>query len=208
MFVVIEGPNGTGKTTLIKNLAEEGYRTLSSPAGTPLAQHLRPACRGVAPWEDIDKRIQFLLFSAARMDEYLRIVKDSSTTVVADRWWISTYVYQCKLQGIPIDFLHHTIPIEEKIDLVILLTADFSILRERAEAERKRNPLHGHCTWSKDEQVMQKVYDIYKSDLPAFLHQMSIPFDIYDTSELTQKQILGIVKRRIGYSEIQKESDK
>jgi len=202
MFIVIEGLNGTGKTTLINNLAKKGYKTLSSPGGTPLAQMLRPACRGAGQWADIDKRIQFLLFSAARMDEYLRMVKDIDEVVIVDRWWTSSYVYQCRLQSIPIDFLHHTIPVEEKVDLVIILTGDFDVLVERLKTEREANPAHSHCTWSKDLLIMRRVYDIYNHDLPAYLDKEKVSFDILDVTELSKEQVFGVVEKRI---ELQKE---
>ena len=124
MFIVVEGVNGSGKTSLINNLAKKGYQTLSSPNGTPLAKILRPACRGTEPWIDIDKRVHFMLFSAARLDEYIRCIKDKKEVVVADRWWTSTFVYQCILQGIPIDFMEYTIHPQEEINLVIILDGD------------------------------------------------------------------------------------
>ena len=102
-FYVIEGPNGAGKTTLKNALEKKGFRTLSSPNGTPLAQMIRSACRGTPPFEDMDSRTQFMLFSAARHDEYIRLIHPYQGVVFADRWWTSTYVYQCLWEGIAVD---------------------------------------------------------------------------------------------------------
>ena len=77
-FFILEGPNGCGKTSILKKLSENGYKTLSSPNGTKLSSMLRPMCRGTDGWEDIDKHIQFLLFSAARLDEYIRLIQNEN----------------------------------------------------------------------------------------------------------------------------------
>jgi len=198
MFVIVEGPNGAGKTTLIKSLGKtDGYTALSSPSATPLSQMLRPACRGTEPWEDIDKTIQFLLFSAARMDEYLRIVQDAEDVVVADRWWTSTYVYQCVLQGISVDFLEYTKHPDEKVDLVILLDGDNDALINRVNAEREKNPTHGNCTWTKDNKVMTDLMEIYRVELPLYLNKCGITVEFIDTTNLTEEEVLIKAKEKI-----------
>jgi len=200
MFIVIDGPNGAGKTTLINNLGEKGYTTLSSPNGTPLAKMLRPACRGAEPWVDIDKQIQFLLFSGARLDEYIRCVHGKKETVIADRWWTSTYVYQCILQGISVDFMEYTKHPDEVIDLVIILTGDSDALIDRVEAERSKNPDHGKCTWTKERDTMIRLGEIYVNELPAYLKCHGIMFNVVDTTNRTQEdvqeEVEAIIKRK------------
>ena len=190
MFVVVEGPNGAGKTSLINGLKDNGYDTLSSPSGTPLARMIRPACRGTDQWEDIDKTVQFLLFSAARMDEYVRCVHNNTNIVIADRWWTSTYVYQCVLQGISTSALEHTIHPFERIGLVILLDGDNEVLLDRVSTERDKNPSHGRCTWTKDNQIMFQLMDIYRNELPEYLRTKNIPTQVIDTTKLTQEGVL------------------
>jgi len=190
MFVVIEGPNGAGKTSLIKKIESKGCKTLSSPNGTPLAKMLRPACRGTEPWEDIDKTIQFMLFSAARFDEYIRLVHGKDGIVVADRWWTSTYVYQCVLQGLSVNFLEYTVHPEEKIDLVIVLDGDDDVLLERVNAERAVNDSHGRCTWTKDDSIQRKLMSIYRKELVQYLKTKNIAVEVIDTSTLSQDEVL------------------
>lgn len=189
MFVIVEGSNGAGKTTLIENLKKKGYDTLSSPNGTELAKFLRPACRGVEPWEGIHKKVQFLLFSAARFDEYIQCVEGRDDVVVADRWWTSTYVYQCVLQGISVKFMEYTIHDEEKIDLVIILDGEDDVLLDRMNAERKKNPKHGKCTWTKDEEILRKLMKIYRENLPEYLKLKGIKFVIIDTTKITSDEV-------------------
>jgi len=197
MFVIVEGSNGAGKTTLINNLRDKGYETLSSPNGTDLAKMLRPACRGVKPWEDIDKKIQFLLFSAARLDEYIKCVEGQEKVVIADRWWTSTYVYQCVLQGISVDFMEHTIHDGEQIDLVILLDGDDDVLLSRMRAERAKNPKHGKCTWTKDEEILKRLMKIYREDLPAYLKLKNIPCVVINTNDKTTEEVTEIAYQTV-----------
>ena len=187
-FYIIEGPNGSGKTTMVKKFREkqkEGlpFVGLSSPGETELGIMLRPACRGVSPWEHLEAKVQFMLFSAVRYDQYVKIVKDSNKICVADRWWTSTYVYQCQNEGIPVSFLEHTIHEEEKIDGVFLLVGDPDILIDRVLNERVENKSHGVCKWTQEKESMKNIMNIYKNDLPKFLNKRNIPvFDIDVTS--------------------------
>lgn len=189
MFVVLDGPNGAGKTTIVNNLKARGIDTLSSPNGTPLAQFLRPVCRGTEPWVGIDKTIQFLTFSAARLDEYINRVHGKKKLIVADRWWTSTYVYQCVLGGIDEKFLEYTIHPQEKIDLVIIMTGDSEDLINRVIKEREKNPAHGICTWTKEKETMIRINEIYKNELPKYLKCRGINYRCINTSGRTIEQV-------------------
>jgi thymidylate kinase len=189
-FYIVEGPNGAGKTTLINNLQEKGIKTLSSPNGTPLAQMIRSACRGTDQWTDLDKGVQFLLFSAARLDEYIRLVKDVSQPVVADRWWTSTYVYQVILQNIPVQFMEYTVHPEEQINGVILLDGRDDVLIDRCQSERKKNATHGTCRWTQDWMTMQKIMKIYRIDLPKYLDSRKIPHTTINVTHMNPENVL------------------
>jgi len=204
MFIVLEGPNGVGKTTLVDNLSKKGYKTLSSPKGTSLARMIRPACRGEVPWEDIDKRVQFMLFSAARLDEYIRLVHGKDEPVIADRWWTSTYIYQCLLQGIQVDFMEYTIHPEEKINFVVLLDGDDDVLISRVKKEREENPTHGECTWTRAEDTMKKLIGLYRYELKNYLLSKNIRCITIDTTNLSIEDVQKQVEQEI-ILEIKKE---
>jgi len=197
MFIVIDGPNGAGKTTIIQNLAKKGYDTLSSPNGTPLAQFLRPVCRGTDEWVGMDKTIQFLCFSAARFDEYIQRVHNKKEIIIADRWWTSTYVYQVMLQGMSCDFMEHTIHPEEKIDCVIILGGDSDTLIKRVSDERAKNPKHGICTWTKETETMRKLNEIYDKELPLYLTAKNIPWHKIDTTNQSIEEVEHLVESLI-----------
>jgi thymidylate kinase len=188
-FVVLDGPNGAGKTTIVNNFKSKGIDTLSSPNGTPLAQFLRPVCRGTEPWGGVDKTIQFLCFSAARFDEYLNRVHNKKELIVADRWWTSTYVYQVILQKLDVEFLEYTIHPEEKINLVVIMTGDSDVLIDRVIKEREKNPSHGVCTWTKEKETMKEINRIYIEKLPVYLRRRHIKYEVVDTTGQTIDQV-------------------
>jgi len=194
MHICLEGPNGGGKTTILKNLAKKGYRTLSSPNGTSLAQYLRPACRGTDEWTNLSDMVKFLLFSAARCDEFDKLVKNQKETIVCDRWHFSTWVYQVRLGNIPEKLYEMTIHPEEKISKVIILTGDPQTLINRVILEREKNPTHGVCTWTKEKETMTRINEIYNNELPVYLTNKNINISMIDTTDRSIDQVQCLVE--------------
>ena len=98
MFIVIEGNDGSGKTTLCKNLAkwfqDQGFAAVTTrePGGTPFAEQIRQ----IALNDTHDPLQQALVISAGRADHVnfiLSLPKD--TVVICDRYFFSTFAYQC-----------------------------------------------------------------------------------------------------------------
>lgn len=195
--ICIEGPNGGGKTSIIQNLKSEGYSTLSSPNGTELAKYLRPACRGTDQWQNLSDMVKFLLFSAARCDEFDKLIKNNDSMVICDRWHFSTWVYQCQLGNIPVELYEATISPDEKIDLVILLDGDTDVLVNRVMNERKKNSSHGICSWTKQHSTMIEIIEIYREQLPVYLERCKIPYHIINTTKKNEKQVLELVKEQL-----------
>ena len=107
LFVVVEGPEGSGKSTLIRALAARmsaAGRSRSSvrePGGTSLAESVRQALleadHQVAPVAEL------FLFLAARADltsQVLRPALAAGRVVLADRFTLSTEVYQVVGRGL------------------------------------------------------------------------------------------------------------
>ena len=192
-FYIVEGANGAGKTTTIKNLSNIGYKTLSSPNGTDLAKFLRSACRGTDQWSDLDKVVKCLLFSAARYDEYLRLVHNTDDVIIADRWWTSTYVYQIVLESLPLSLLETTIHPQEKIDCVFILGGDSEILIQRVLKERAQNHSHGICSWTKEIETMRKLNKIYDQELPKYLISKNIRCIKIDTTIMNPEEVQNYI---------------
>src|SRR6059058_2875130 len=81
-FITLEGPDGSGKTTAARHLAEwlrsRGKSALltGEPGGTPVGDEIRRIVlhhRGVA--DDLDPRADALLFAAQRAQHVARLIR-------------------------------------------------------------------------------------------------------------------------------------
>lgn len=112
-LLVVEGPDGSGKTTLVAQLADHLRRAghvvhmMREPGGTGLSEVIRTLVKGTfrdpsAPESDsspplIGARAEALLFAAARaqlVDEVIRPTLARGEIVLLDRYRLSSAVYQ------------------------------------------------------------------------------------------------------------------
>ena len=103
-FITLEGPEGSGKTTAARHLAEwlrvRGRETLLThePGGTPLGEEVRRLVlhvRGMS--DDLDPRADALLYAAARAQHAARVIRpalERSEWVVCARYADSSLAYQ------------------------------------------------------------------------------------------------------------------
>lgn len=115
MFIVLEGGDGSGKSTQARKLAEAlGGRGLDvlltqEPAGTPLGELVKGVFErshsevGAPP---ISAKTELFLFEAARSDHVRSIIRPAlaaGRAVVCDRFADSTLAYQGYGRGLPVD---------------------------------------------------------------------------------------------------------
>lgn len=104
MFIVIEGLDGSGKTTLIRTLAERFERERPGSVRTSYEPH-DPSCGGDYLRAVLTKQITrfsnralVLAFAANRMDHRHRVIDPWLTTdghvLLCDRGYLSSLVYQ------------------------------------------------------------------------------------------------------------------
>lgn len=99
-FIVIEGIDGVGKSTLAKNLAtmlspEYNVLLTREPGGSTLGKEIRKILQESA---NLDPRAQFLLFAADRAQHIAEIIKPAlseGNIVISDRFIDSSIAYQC-----------------------------------------------------------------------------------------------------------------
>lgn len=106
-LIVFEGPEGAGKTTQIKRLAErlskDGIKCLAvrEPGGTPVGDAIREILLE-REWELTDAA-EALLFMASRAELTAREIRpslESGAVVLVDRFFLSTYAYQVAGRGL------------------------------------------------------------------------------------------------------------
>jgi dTMP kinase len=101
-FIVIDGPDGSGKTTHLALLAEhlsstsQSVVTVRDPGGTDIGEAIRRILLSPAH-EKMSARTELLLYTAARMQLWIERISpalQAGSCVLCDRWIYSTCAYQ------------------------------------------------------------------------------------------------------------------
>jgi dTMP kinase len=147
MFITLEGPEGSGKTShlphLVEFLREKGYTVFPTrePGGTSIGEQIREVLHSLKNAE-MNPRTETLLYQAARaqfVEEVLRPRLRAGEIVISDRYADSTIAYQGyghqqDLQQVRALVMYATgglVP-----DLTVLLDVDVEIGLERGAQRR------------------------------------------------------------------------
>ena len=111
-FVVLEGPEGAGKTTLAAALAER-LRGLGldpvlvrEPGGTPAAEALRSELLDAdRPWTPEQELLYMVTARADLVTRVIRPALEAGRLVLSDRFDLSTRAYQGAGRGVPLEHL-------------------------------------------------------------------------------------------------------
>jgi dTMP kinase len=102
MFITLEGPEGSGKTShvpaLVEHLKAQGYAVFATrePGGTSIGEQIRVVIHDLKNVE-MHPRAETLLYQAARAQIVEQVIRPRLTTgeiVISDRYADSTMAYQ------------------------------------------------------------------------------------------------------------------
>ena len=113
MFITLEGPDGSGKTTQARLLAEwlqgQGYDVVLTrePGGTDIGDQIRAVLHDPCN-KAMDARTEILLYSASRAQHVAQQIQPAlagGQVVVSDRYADSTLAYQGYGRGLDLETL-------------------------------------------------------------------------------------------------------
>jgi len=110
-FITFEGPEGAGKTTQIRRLAEalaalgETVQVTREPGGVPLAEALRRVLLHTPTLSRAAEALLFLAARAAHVEEGIRPALEEGKIVLCDRFHHSTLAYQGYGLGLEVEEL-------------------------------------------------------------------------------------------------------
>lgn len=156
-FFVIDGPDGSGKTTQAARLASElkargeAVTVLREPGATPAGEAIRDLL--LDPDTDVTPLAEMLLYQAARaqlVEAVVRPALESGQIVILDRYWYSTAAYQGSGLGLDRDAILSVSSVATgglEPDHVFLLDVDPETALSRLDGRRDRiegRPLDYH----------------------------------------------------------------
>ena len=200
-FITFEGPEGSGKTTVIQQVAqklENKYEVVLTrePGGVKTGEQIREV---LLEGDDMDDRTEALLFAASRREHLVGKVilsLESGKLVLCDRYIDSSLAYQGYARGIGIEEVKS---INEFAinglypDITIYLDVSVEVGRERIlKNQRNQNRLD-----QENIKFHEKVVEGYKK----IIHNESERFMVIDADQSVEKVVNATYESIIKYLE-------
>ena len=150
MFITLEGPEGSGKTShiphLVEFLREKGYTVFPTrePGGTSISEQIRDVLHDMKNAE-MHARTETLLYQAARAQIVEQVIKPrlaDGEVVLSDRYYDSTIAYQGYGHQQNLDEIRALVKYATgglKPDLTILLDLDIEVGLARKKKDNEWN---------------------------------------------------------------------
>jgi dTMP kinase len=189
-FVAVEGIDGSGKSTVIRLLAETLPRVYVTrePSGGPIGRLIREwALRGGS----VDPYVDALLFAADRIEHYRREIEPKireNFLVITERYIESSIAYQ-GAAGVSIEFVKYINSLVPRPDLTIILDVDPEIAVARI-VRRGGVEKFEHVSF------LRRVREIY------LRRAEEEGYPVVDTSrppDVVAREVANIIRTKLGY---------
>lgn len=173
MFITLEGPEGSGKTSQLPGLAEflrqQGYDLIATrePGGTSIGDQIRRVLFDLDN-KGMNPRSEILLFQASRaqlVEEVIRPALEARKVVLCDRYVDSTLAYQGYGHKVDMQALREIVDFATgglKPDLTIFLDVPVDEGLNRRNKGGDWNRLDDY-----DKEFHRRVYDGYQKLIAA-----------------------------------------
>ena len=151
IFITMEGPDGSGKTTQIdllkKYLEHRGYDIVIArePGGTTIGEAIREIILN-PDYKEMGHMTELLLYASARAQLVNQVIKPAlaeGKAVICDRFVESSAVYQGIVRGLGVDTVYEINnfalgDVKPKLTIFMDLDAEDGIKRKKKQAELDR----------------------------------------------------------------------
>jgi len=202
MFISLEGPEGSGKSSQLPLLAEYieslGFSVVKTrePGGTKIGDQIREVLVRMDN-EELHPRTEILLFLAARAQLVEELIKPSlaeGKVILCDRFGDSTLAYQGYGHGLDLDKLRTMLQFATdglKPDLTILLDVDIMTGLKRKKAKEEWNRLDAYET-SFHERVRNGYHQLAQEEPKRWR-----TVDASQPAEIVQSQLRTLVRNAL-----------
>lgn len=203
MFITLEGPEGSGKTShipyLVEYLREKGYTVFPTrePGGTSISEQIRDILHDLKNAE-MHPRAETLLYQAARAQIVEQVIQPrlkAGEIVISDRYYDSTIAYQgyghqqdlSQVRALVKYATGGLIP-----DLTVLLDVDVEVGLGR----RKKNGMEWNRMDAHEVEFYQRVRAGYLEMVKQEPHRWVV-IDAGNDWQTVQNELRGVVENSI-----------
>jgi dTMP kinase len=206
-FIVFEGLDGSGKSTLIELTCKELERLgqtfvkTREPGGTPLAEDIRQLLLRT----DLEPPVsttELLLYAASRAQHVARVIApslESGDWVLCDRFSESTVAFQCFARGLSrpdVDWLNRFAEQGRRPDLVVLLDLSVEESARRITSRVKEKNLASDRMEREEREFHERVRQGYLTQSRAEPWRWLVLEATKSSAELFQLLKIELVKRQ------------